>query len=275
MSSRSNFPLLIADLSDALLERMTLDAFIVEGVEVGPWFSVEQISANRQKLPDLPFIFHGTDLIVEVGENSGVEDRIKKYLTCTDSPWMSVHLSVWEKGMQERLMHGERLPLPDPEQALDRLLRRLEILVNLVPVPVLVENVEPLPFEGYDFWSHPEYIRRVLDRSGCGLLLDTGHLRVSAERLGMSVETYLERLPLERVVEIHVSGPRRQGGRLLDLHEPLQTVDFRLVESLLSRLTPQAVTLEYIRDGGKLSRQLKHLRRMPGLNGLLSESAIR
>jgi uncharacterized protein (UPF0276 family) len=275
MSSRSNFPLLIADLSDPLLELMALDDSIIDGVEVGPWFSIEQISAYRQKLPDLPFIFHGTDLIVEVGENSGVEDRIKKYLACTDSPWISVHLVVWETGVQERLRNGERLPLPDPEQALAQLVRRLEILVNLVPVPVLVENIEPLPFNGYDFWSQPEYISRVLERSGCGLLLDTGHMRISAERLGMNLETYLGKLPLERVVEIHVSGPRRRGGRLLDGHESLQPVDFRLLESLLSSLTPQAVTLEYIRDKGTLSWQLKQLRRMPGLKNLQSESNVR
>ena len=265
MFSQSNSPILITDLSDALLDLMAVDDSIVDGVEVGPWLSIEQISVYRQNLPDLPFIFHGTNMITEIGENSGVEERIKKYLACTASPWVSVHLSVWEVGMLERLMQGERLPLPNPEQALARLLWRVDTLVNLVPVPVLVENIEPLPLDGYDFWSRPEYICQVLERSGCGLLLDTGHMRVSAERLGMSVETYLEQLPLERVVEIHVSGPRRRGGRLLDVHEPLQTVDYRLLESLLSRRTPNAVTLEYIRDGVKLSRQLKHLRRMQGL----------
>jgi hypothetical protein len=275
MVSLSNFPLLIADLSDALLDLIALDDLTVDGVEVGPWFSIEQIIAYREKLPNLPFIFHGTNLIAEVGENSGVEDRIKKYLACTGSPWASVHLSVWEAGMLERRMRGERLPLPNPEQALARLLQRLDTLVNVVKVPVLVENIEPLPFDGCDFWAHPEYICQVLERSGCGFLLDTGHMRVSAERLGLSVETYLGKLPLERVVEIHVSGPRRRGGQLLDVHESLQSGDYRLLESLLSHLTPKAVTLEYIRDGGTLSRQLKHLRRMPSLNTLQSEGIVK
>ena len=273
MSSLNNFPLLIADLSEALLDQMAMDGPIVDGVEVGAWFSIEQIIAYREKLPDLPFIFHGTDLINEVGEKSGIEDRIKKYLECTDSPWVSVHLSVWEKGMQERLMSGERLPLPNPEQALARLLRRLDILVNLIHVPMLVENIEPLPFDGYDFWSYPEYICEVLERSGCGLLLDTGHLRISAERLGMRVETYLNQLPLERVMEIHVSGPRRRGGRLVDTHETLLAVDYQLLESLLARLTPRAVTLEYIWDGIKLSKQLKRLRRTPTLDRFQFESS--
>jgi uncharacterized protein (UPF0276 family) len=265
MADGDPYPLLLADLSDALLDCLESGEPCVDGVEVGPWFSAEQISAYRRELPELPFFVHGTNLIDEVGENLGVEDRIQEYLACTGSPFLSVHLSVWEPGMLARLMHGERLALPDPEQSLARLLRRLERLVRLVPVPVLVENIEPLPYDGYDFWARPEYICRILEKSCCGLLLDIGHLRVSADRLGLDVETYLRQLPLGRVAEIHVSGPRRKSGRLLDLHEPMLVADYRLLESLLSRLTPQVVTLEYVRDREKLSKQLNRLRRLPGL----------
>jgi uncharacterized protein (UPF0276 family) len=271
ISTTHESPMLVADLSEALLDLMASEKFIVQAVEVGPWFSVEQVSAYRRKLPDLPFIFHGADLIAEIGENSGVEERIKGYLACTGSPWISVHLLVWETEMLEHLFHGERLPLPDPELALDRLLRRLERLAKLVPIPVLVENMDPLPFDGYDFWVQPEYICRVIERSGCGFLLDTGHLRVSADRLGMSDETYLGQLPLDRIVEIHVSGPRRREGRLLDLHKPMQAADFRLVELLLTRQRPRAVTLEYIQDRELLSKQLHLLSRQLGLGIRMSE----
>jgi uncharacterized protein len=259
-------PLLATNNSEHLLDLMAVDGSIVDALEVGPWLSPEQITAYRLKIPDYPFIFHGTNLIVEVGENLGVEERIQAYLDCTGSPWISVHLSVWEAGDFERLMHGERLLLPDPEQTLVRLLRRLERLVKLVPVPVLVENIEPLPFDGYDFWSRPEYICRVLERSGCGFLLDTGHLRVSADRLGIAVETYLGQLPLEKIVEIHVSGPRRRAGRLLDLHMPMRTADYQLLEQLLSRSNPQVVTLEYIREREQLLKQLTRLRNLPDMH---------
>jgi uncharacterized protein (UPF0276 family) len=266
MLRSGTLPLLTTNISDALLDLLAMDGSFVDALEVGPWLTPEQITAYRQKLPDFPFIFHGANLIVEVGENLGVEKRIQAYLDCTGSPWVSVHLSVWEPGDFGRLMHGERLMLPDPELALDRLLRRLETLVKLVPVPVLVENLEPLPFDGYDFWSRPEYICRVLERSGCGFLLDTGHLRVSADRLGMAVETYLGQLPLEKIVEIHVSGPRRRSGRLLDMHMPLQSADYMLLELLLSRSNPHVVTLEYIREREQLSKQLTRLRRLPKMH---------
>jgi len=274
MNAVNKSPLLTADLSEILLDLLSVDFSVVDAVEVGPWFTAAQISAYHRKLPDLPFIFHASNLIVEVGENSGAEDSIKEYLACTESPWVSVHLSVWEAGVLDRFMRAEQLPLPDPDKALAQLLRRLDCLVGLVRVPVLIENIEPLPLEGYDFWSQPEYICRVLEQSGCGLLLDLGHLRVSADRLGIPVETYLDRLPLERIVEIHVSGPRRRGGQLLDLHEPMQAVDYHLLETLLSRQTPRAVTLEYTQDREKLSKQLGHLRRLPGLGVTQSETGV-
>jgi uncharacterized protein (UPF0276 family) len=274
LSLMGKSPLLVADLSDALLDLIIIDDSIVDAVEVGPWLTIEQVTAYRRKLPDLPFIFHATNLIVEVGENLGVEERIQEYLDYTGSPWVSVHLMVWEAEDFNRLMHGERIPLPDPEKALNRLLRRLDRLVKLVPVPVLIENIEPLPFDGYDFWSRPEFICRALERSGCGFLLDTGHLRVSANRLGIPVETFLGQLPLERVIEVHVSGPRRREGRLVDAHEPMQTMDYKLLERFLSRQLPQAVTLEYIRDQAHLSKQLDNLRKLPGLKSSWSKRNV-
>jgi uncharacterized protein len=258
----SQSPLLIANPSKALEDLIVVDDSSVDGFEVGPWLTPEQITTYRRKWPRKPFFFHASNLIVEVGQGLGAEERFQAYLACTDSPWVSVHLSIWEAGMFDRLMRGERLPMPDPEQALDRLLWRLDSLVKLLPVPVLVENIEPRPWDGYDFWSRPEYICRVLERSGCDFLLDTGHLRVSADQLGMDVDTYLGQLPLEKVVQVHVSGPRRRRGILLDQHEPLQTVDYQLFESLLRRLSPRVVTLEYIREKEALSKQLKRLRRL-------------
>ena len=67
-------------------------------------------------------------------------------------------------------------------------------------------------------------------------------------------------LPLDRVVQIHVSGPRVQEGRLVDVHETLQAIDYELLRFVLARTDPQVVTLEYIRDRDALREQLVQLR---------------
>jgi len=125
---------------------------------------------------------------------------------------------------------------------------------------VILENTDPLPFDGYDFEVQTERITRVLEGADCGFLLDIGHARVSAAALRVDVVDYLSDLPLHRVVQVHVSGPRMRDGRLVDAHESLQETDYALLDFVLERTRPQVVTLEYIRKREALQEQLCRLR---------------
>ena len=78
--------------------------------------------------------------------------------------------------------------------------------------------------------------------------------------MGCSTPDYLMRLPLERVRQIHVSGPRPRYGVLVDAHEPLQEEDYGLLQNLLDVTTPRALTLEYDRNEDALKKQVSQLR---------------
>ena len=86
------------------------------------------------------------------------------------------------------------------------------------------------------------------------------HARVSASRLGLSIADYLMRLPMERVRQIHVSGPRQRDGVMVDAHEPLLEEDCSLLRDLLEVTAPLAVTLEYDCNEAALKEQLGELR---------------
>jgi uncharacterized protein (UPF0276 family) len=257
---------LTTNLSDPLLELIYNDEAPIDAVEVGPWFSVREIRNYRQALPGLPFYFHGGNLIERVGFVPGAISRIAAYLNCTESPWVSMHITMWLPGMVWLMLrHGWRMPLPNPKRAIQRFIQQVTRLARSIRVPVILENIEPLPFEGYDFEVRPERITEVLEKANCGLVLDTGHARVSAAVLDMNVHDYLNSLPLDRVVQVHVSGPRVRDGRLADAHEPLQEADYALLNFVLARTHPQVVTLEYIRERDALREQLLCLRDI--LNG--------
>ena len=252
---------LTTNLSDALLALFGNGEALVDGVEVGPWFSVRQIREYRRALPGIPFTFHGGDLIDRVGLIPGAVSRIKAYLDCTASPWVSMHITMWPPGMVwVMLRHGWRMPLPNRERATRRFIRQVQRLASAIQAPVILENTEPLPFDGYDFEVEADRIAEVLDKTGSGFVLDIAHARVSAEVLGVEIRHYLRALPLDRVVQIHVSGPRVHDGRLVDVHEPLQAIDYELLRFVLDRTDPDVVTLEYIRDRDALREQLIHLR---------------
>jgi uncharacterized protein (UPF0276 family) len=259
---------LTADLSDPLLELVRDAEVPIDGVEVGPWFSVRQIRRYREALPGLPFCFHGGDLIERVGLIPGAVSRIAAYQRCTGSPWVSMHITMWLPGMVWLMLrHGWRMPLPNVERATRRYIRQVERLARSIQVPVILENTPPFPFAGYDFEVQPARIREVLEKTGCGLLLDLGHARVAAAAWGIEVRDYLGDLPLERAVQVHTSGPRMRDGRLVDAHEPLQEIDYALLDYVLARARPQVVTLEYIREREALREQLVRLREVLDARG--------
>jgi uncharacterized protein (UPF0276 family) len=253
---------LTTNLSDPLLELIRLEDDLVDGLEVGPWLSLRRIRTYRKTLPDIPFYFHGSNMIEGIGLIPGAVSKIKAYQAATASPWVSVHISMWLPGMVWLMArYGWRMPLPDPERATRGFIQKVSRLVRSLDVPVLLENIEPRPFDGYDFESKTDRITRVLEETGCGLLLDLGHARVSAAVFGMDAQDYLKGLPLNRVMQVHISGPRMRAGRLVDSHEPLQEVDYELLDFVLAKTRPKVVTLEYISEQNALREQLLRLRR--------------
>jgi uncharacterized protein (UPF0276 family) len=115
----------------------------------------------------------------------------------------------------------------------------------------------------------PIFISQVVHEADCGFLLDLAHARISATMLGESVQDYVQALLLNRLVEIHVSGPRhvRDNGRLIDAHKSLQEEDYSLLERVLELARPKAVSLEYWRDNKQLEQQLGRLRQIVDIVG--------
>lgn len=106
----------------------------------------------------------------------------------------------------------------------------------------------------------PALIAELVEATGADLLLDLAHAQVSASRLGYALESYLQRLPLERVRQLHISGPRHDGTTLFDAHEPLREADYTLLAWVLNETDPAVLTLEYGKDENALLDQVRRLR---------------
>lgn len=253
---------LTTNLSAPLTELLQDDPVLVDGLEIGPWLSLEELRAARQQLPDMPFTFHGGNLLLQVG-SPGILQRARDYVEATASPWASMHLFIWPYWMA-RILYRVSIPLPrpDPRQQVARLIRQVHQLQAALPVPVTLENIEFVPSRKFIDHIQPALIRHVLDETGCALLLDLGHARVAAAELDIPARDYLLQLPLERVIQIHISGPRIKNGRLFDAHQTLQDEDYDLLQFALQHTRPQVLTLEYIREKAALRQQLAQLRQL-------------
>ena len=254
---------LTANLSAGLIELLQSEAVSIEALEVGPWFSVEQIRHYQQMLPGWKFYFHHSNLISRLKWVAGTAELLQGYLQCTQSPWISTHYSLLPPGhVWLAARFGWYLPPPDPVKAAQWFTEQVAKLKQLSELPVLLENMPSFPTRKYAFETAAESISEILNRTYSMFLLDLAHARVTASVFNLDVHEYLSNLPLEKVVQIHVSGPRFKNGHLNDAHEDLQDEDYLLLEWVLRHTNPQMVTLEYFKDRQKLYTQLIRLQKI-------------
>lgn len=256
-------PRLTTNYSESLLTLIRSNDAPIDGVEVGPWLRSEKIRRIQQEFPDWPIQFHAGSFITRYRYWRGVLDRLTEYNSCTQSEWISLHielLPIWVFLLSSRF--GFHLNPPKAKQASDSFVRTLLQLKEVVELPIILENLPSLHQEKYAYAAEPSAISDIVRKTDSGLLLDIAHARVAASYRRMSVEAYLEKLPLERTKQIHVSGARVKDGYLQDTHEAMQDEDYSILKWVLGNSEPEVVTLEYFRELDSLQEQIWRLREM-------------
>ena len=196
---------------------------------------------------------------------------VEALLRQTATPLVNLHLSPEPTEVPPGMEWGA---VDDAAAAAigERLLRDVTAVVRrLGPEHVIVENDHCLMGDTPPAACLPAVIRRVVEETGCGFLLDLSHARMAAVALGMDVYAYLNGLPLSRTREVHVTGIQRldghwlerlrraevdeaviahYAGRLFD-HLPLVDADWEFTVWAMDQLhcgawgDPWAVTFEY------------------------------
>ncbi len=223
---------------------------------------------GRERIADLrtcyPLLLHGSEITLSVRPplDGTVLAAARDFVALTGTPWYSVHLGF---ATEEVTPGDENNPangtgILSAAESRERIIRNARVLKDALPVPLLLENVPRFLNAAHDHVCEPEFIAAVVEAADTGFLLDLAHARVSAAVLGYDLPDYLHRLPLDRTVEIHVSGPRRVAGVLQDVHEPLLAEDYDLVAWALRETPATALSLEYWRDKDALREQLACLR---------------
>jgi uncharacterized protein (UPF0276 family) len=255
-------PQLTTNYSESLAKLLRSNDAPIDGIEVGPWFTPAKIKHLQQEFSDLQFQFHAGSFITRYQYWPGALSRLFKYLACTQSQWVSLHielLPVLVYVLSSRL--GLHLTPPKMEQATSSFIHLLLKVKEAVELPLILENLPSLHHEKYTYAANPSTISAVIRTTDSGFLLDIAHARVAAASYqGMSVENYLEKLPLERTTQIHVSGARVKDGYLQDTHEAMQDEDYAILKWVLEKSRPKVVTLEYFRELQPLREQLWKLR---------------
>ena len=191
---------------------------------------------------DLPAVVHGVELSIgsACGWNMSYLNILDEFAQIRPFAWHSEHsgfLRVFD-GCGQRIETGVPLPLPFTAEAAELVIARARVLLGRHPVPFLLENaVHYLPqLPTNEGWSEVRFLNEVAEQSRCGLLLDLFNLYCNSRHHGSSVTDAIDRLALDRVVEIHIAGGATHESFLLDSHSaPVPGPVWDLLEDVLPK----------------------------------------
>ena len=135
------------------------------------------------------------------------------------------------------------LPLPLTDACLAHVAGRVRQVQDYLERPLILEN--PSSYVAFRASHMPEweFLGRLAEDTGCGLLLDVNNVHVSGFNHGFDPEEYIRRLPHERIVQLHLAGPTDCGDLLIDSHDsPVPEPVWRLY-ALAQQLTGGVSTL--------------------------------
>jgi uncharacterized protein (UPF0276 family) len=180
---------------------------------------------SRSELTDrlaaaFPVVLHGVSL--NLGSVDALDRAYLRKLAAlarrTRARWISDHL-CWT-GVGGRNNH-DLLPIPYSEAALRHVAAKLRAAQDLLGQRIALENPSLYLRYASSAISEPEFLARLCELADCALLLDVNNVYVSAVNLGFDATAYLDALPADRVVQIHLAGHTRAGARLIDTHSAL------------------------------------------------------
>jgi len=201
-----------------------------------------------------PIILHCASMSIAgfVPPADATLDAIAAQVELTGTPWIGEHLAF---------ISADPLPgsaLHDPttltytvcpqlsEQVLDNACANVARLQERFSVPLIVENSPQYFVIPGSTMPIVDFVAEFHRRTGVGMLLDLAHFRISAMNMKFAAEREILRLPLEQVVEIHISGLDVQAETAWDDHAGFaDEATFDLLAAVLSRARPRAITFEY------------------------------
>ena len=210
---------------------------------------------------------HGLEL--SIGSSGPLDERylgqVCAVADAVDAPWISDHLCFTE-GDGIRL--GHLTPLPWTQDVADAVARKARHVQASAGRPFLLENIT----NGFTFGSEmteAQFICAVLDRSGCSLLLDVNNLYTNSVNYHFDPYEFLDSIPLDRVLQMHIAGGHWDEDVLEDGHDsPVPEPVWDLAEYVIGRADVRGVLLErdaaYPDDFHDLLAELGRARQMLG-----------
>ncbi len=171
-----------------------------------------------------------------LAELRSLRDRVR-------ARWVSDHL-CWT-GVAGRNTH-DLLPLPYTEEALAHVAARVRAVQDFLGAPLALENPSTYAVLAGASMPEWEFLGRLAEDADCALLLDVNNVYVSAKNHGFDPLGYIDAIPFDRVVQLHVAGHTDHGTHIIDSHiGPVVEPVWRLLARAHQRAGGVPILLEW------------------------------
>jgi len=175
----------------------------------------------REVAQHYPLSFHGVGLSLGSTDplNPQHLKRLKALIDEFNPSLLSEHLS-WSS-VSGRYFN-DLLPIPYTEESLKHFCQQVDQAQQVFGRQILVENPTAyLQFKDSTL-SEWDFLAQLVQKTGCGLLLDLNNIYVNAVNHSFDCQTYLDNIPLSAVGELHLAGfsinEYDEGQILIDTH---------------------------------------------------------
>jgi uncharacterized protein len=191
-----------------------------------------------------PVVMHGVSLSIASTAplNFQYLQALKDLAARVEPKWVSDHL-CWT-GVHGKNLH-DLLPIPYTNEALDHVVRRVQLVQEFLGRAIVLENVSTYVQFNNSEMTEWEFLTELSRRSGCWLLFDVNNVYVSAFNHGYDPLIFLNGIPADRVVQFHMAGHSHMGTHIIDTHDhPVCEEVWDLYAAALKRFGPVSTMIE-------------------------------
>jgi uncharacterized protein (UPF0276 family) len=183
---------------------------------------LDNLPGKKQEALELtknfPIVLHGLELSLGTDHKVNEEylNKLGNLVDLIQPGWASDHLCF--TGVEHQGL-GTLTPLPFNRQVVDIVVKNIKQVAARLSCPFLIENISYLFTVPPCEMSEAEFITSVLEESDSYLLLDITNVLNNATNAKYDAYEFLDQIPLERVVQIHLAGGKYHKDLLLDSHD--------------------------------------------------------
>ena len=207
-----------------------------------PLWVLDQVAARY------PVALHGVSMNIGTTDpvNRDYLDELRRLAERCRAVWLGDHV-CWT-GVGGKNSH-DLLPLPYNDAVLRHLVERIRIVQDHLERPLVMEN--PSTYLTFAESTMPEqvFLRRMAEEADCALLLDVNNVYVTCRNHDLDPWEYLEAIPYDRVVQIHLAGHTDKGTHCIDTHSA-EVIDpvWELYAEVMRRTGGRATLVEWDED---------------------------